>query len=713
MKELNLSNEKIEGENSYTCENDSEKNDTSNDLKVMCEIVTDESKEQHTPKNGEVFKTMDEKSSASRERNSYEKDSGHAVDNSGKEMVRNVMAKKVHPSLEEVSDISKKVLQGFQSEIQFIPLYDDLQIPEKFKLWQMAKPPVSNISIPTKSTPKKINGNFFFNSVPSILYYNKTPFINGNVKIIDILVRECECTYVCEVNVDGDISIENVAAEDFSNLKWLKKVQRFTFLCNRNEIADLSYRYSQFLILNTKADIKTYIFKTPGWRELDGKLCYLTPQGVIGQKIRAKSQYGQSFSSLSPTFTGFRRYLDCIHLTKSPVAAIIILFFALSLSFQLFKSADLVPKFLLFLEGRRGSRKTSLSLALTSIQYSNAPKYTLKATPAALESGLRDYFDAVMLIDDLAPTHELGDLRHLRSNLELMTRIFGDANGKQRCLDYSKNPNVSQYVSQGGCILTGEFISGCESSLARTLILKLDKDDVNLELLTNIQHNKKYVENFAVDYIYHLTRLMEEKGSESIIIDLIQKKGFSYRRSMENRYTNARYNDDFALLKTTVDLLMEVARYGNLLSQNEIEYYYNFFDVAIKQVIGENSNSLSKKSPDNNLINAITYAIESGRFPVVQLGTSCTHQNKILDDEKSYYMTQATCSLIYEDYLKTYKISSSQLSPKEVGDILVKLGIVEEIKEGKRIRKASKISGYGNVRYMRLDKAKLSEHLRE
>ena len=63
--------------------------------------------------------------------------------------------------------------------------------------------------------------------------------------------------------------------------------------------------------------------------------------------------------------------------------------------------------------------KTSLALAMTQVENKKTPTYTLKATGAGLEAGFRDYKDAVMLIDDLAPTNDTAMERELLLDPEL------------------------------------------------------------------------------------------------------------------------------------------------------------------------------------------------------------------------------------------------------------------------------------------------------
>ena len=85
-------------------------------------------------------------------------------------------------------------------------------------------------------------------------------------------------------------------------------------------------------------------------------------------------------------------------ITRSPVASILVLYTAMSVMNSLYRKANFTPKFLLFVHGFRGSYKTSLSLALSQIEYKDTPLFTLKATKAGIESNFRVTLFSTMMI---------------------------------------------------------------------------------------------------------------------------------------------------------------------------------------------------------------------------------------------------------------------------------------------------------------------------
>lgn len=640
-------------------------------------------------------------------------------------MVLRVMAKKAKTNINRASEESKKVLRAYSDNLELIPAFNDLNAFDKMQFaqslkenknshWQSPMIP-QNCQYKKQSQPQIIalSKDFSYEPQTSILRYKGKDFMNCMVEIVEIIKKPSGNSYVCKVTKNGEIIIKEPTVSKFADMLWLKDIEGFTFLCEKNKVSDIAYHYSQLIILNLNGCKKSVFEATPGWKKIGDTYVYITPNGTIGNSYNRFSENGQNFSSITPTNQGFRKYLSCVKLTTSPTAAILILYTAMSLCYSLFKEAEVQPKFIVFLTGERGTRKTAISLALTQIEYSSSPKYILKSTPSALEAGFNEYSNAVMVVDDLSPAPDRAVLSQLTSNLELLVRVFGDATGKRRNYDFL-NEKKQQYVTNGLCVVTGEFVTGCQSSLARCLILENKKGEIDLSMLTRIQQDKHYVEDFAVDFIYHMTMCMKQFGSDAIIKDMIQKHTLYYREVLQERASNPRYIEYFAQLNTTSELIMNIAKFAGLLTDQEIKEYKKIFDEALNEVILKNSNGLALKSPEIVLCNSIIYGIESGRLHLIEYGKLVSNQNNyVIEDESFYYISQSTCCILYNDYIKLYKLDFPQVTPRQVADMLLNLKVIDKQKEGQRLRNAIKINGYGNKRYMLIKKSELYKYLDE
>ncbi|MBQ1992795.1 MAG: hypothetical protein II233_08495 [Clostridia bacterium] len=402
-----------------------------------------------------------------------------------------------------------------------------------------------------------------------------------------------------------------------------------------------------------------------------------------------------------------------IDTTKSNTATILVLYFAMSLVNFLYREVDFTPKFVIFLYGDRGNFKTSLALAMTQIEYKDTPQYTLKGTKAGLESGFRNYKDSVMVIDDLAPTHVVSDRNALLSKLEVIVRAFGDGTGLVRNNDYldkDKALEIDQYLAEGGAVLTGEFFEGCESSLARCVFLNLNKNDVDLSLLSQLQNDKHIVENFTVDFISKISFLLNNTSNN--VLSFIKTRGKEIRSSYSLKFSNERYGEYIAQLQVAADLLMWVANCFGLLTNEEINYYTDRFTSAIQEVIVSNNHKLSIQSPLTVLCNAIVYNLDSENCRVLRLGEPIgAFNNVILFDEEYYYLSQKGCKTLVNDYIKDNGLNLCDFTSTSVADTLKRASIIDFYQEGKVIRKSKKLPGYGSMRFMEISKARLNEHI--
>lgn len=538
-----------------------------------------------------------------------------------------------------------------------------------------------------------------------MLFCNETPFVNCQIAIIGSISSEEENYYQCMINVKGRLFDRKVPAGIFHDTNWVFSTLGVATFGDPNEAKKLLRRYLDFLVHNFDINNNIDMVLKPGWHEIGGKLVYVTPQGVIGyEEIKTISKYGQNFSSLQVEHKAFVEYLRMIDITISHAGAIIILYTAMSLMNTLLRKANFTPKFLLFAHGHRGSYKTSLSLALSQISKSDTPKYTLKATKAGLESAFKIHRSAVMLVDDLAPTQDLHDLKSMKSNLETVVRAFGDGTGHKRA--------TVDYEAEGGAIVTGEISAGaCESSLARCLFIKIEKEKVDVNLLSYLQNSKNIVEQFALNLISNLSYLINDCGEN--VIGFIEKRGKEIRNSYRGKYYNERFGEYQAQLQVTLEILMMIANRFCLLSSEEINSLYNRYISAINEVIVHNNRRLKEQSPITLLCNSIRLAMLDEKVPTISLGTIVSNADKvILKDDNYLYITQKLCCDIANQYLRDNESSVPDFTVKSVADTLETNGIIKAVLEGQDRRKAIRLAAkYGSRRFMKLNIEKFEQFI--
>lgn len=221
----------------------------------------------------------------------------------------------------------------------------------------------------------------------------------------------------------------------------------------------------------------------------------------------------------------FQAIMDFLDISAKLVLMLpLILMAHLSLMFNLFDAAGYVPRFLLFLCGRTGSMKTSVSLALYRIfaEQPTSPTANFKDTEVALEIKLGEANGMVVLVDDYRPPVTAVDGKNNLSKLESIVRAVGDRIAKSR--SNAELGKAKEFLPTGCVVVTGEDLGGTQSSQNRMLIVPINKGDINGKLLKRFQDDPLLTTT-------HIGYFLEWAGDNGdAIIDFI-KANFDRERS--------------------------------------------------------------------------------------------------------------------------------------------------------------------------------------
>lgn len=337
------------------------------------------------------------------------------------------------------------------------------------------------------------------------VYMGGKPIINGIVRILSLEVFEMDNgssikTFICQIIIPNRIpTIMKVPVDEYREGKWLKKCPYLIFKCTNRKASDAIFVYLN-RILEMDGYKSNKIFETPGWKYIGEQFRYVTTQGIIGENYDIKSQFGVQWIPLCANcdeIIRFHQFQSMGKLTAGkPMATILQLYTMQSVLYSLFESANATPKYCLFVEGQKGTLKSSLTSTMTQFGSLKKAKHNFMSSRAGLEAGFADYFDAVMLVDDLMPVESGSERNTIEGNMEFLVRLFGDGTGKMRNLDFCDSNKVRQYWTHGGCVFTGEYHAGCGSSLARMIFLHCDKGDVDIQKLTEYQNSPEILDQF-------------------------------------------------------------------------------------------------------------------------------------------------------------------------------------------------------------------------
>lgn len=228
------------------------------------------------------------------------------------------------------------------------------------------------------------------------------------------------------------------------------------------------------------------IFCHTGWARIDGRWVFLSGGGAIGaDRIEVDlptelQRYALPNRAENP---GEAMGISIRLLEAAPLAVTAPLFAGI------FRAplASIYPLDVsLFLHGPTGALKSSLA-ALFLAHFGDFSRTTLpgawSSTANALEHRAFVLKDVVFVVDDFAPSPL--DARDLESRAARLLRAQGNLAGRGRL-----RSDLSEHLThppRGLILATGEQVPTGQSILARTLMVPLEPDAVNLTMLTELQ----------------------------------------------------------------------------------------------------------------------------------------------------------------------------------------------------------------------------------
>ena len=282
-----------------------------------------------------------------------------------------------------------------------------------------------------------------------------------------------------------------------------------------------------------------------GWQLINGKHIFVhrgckIPRAEIMTKLELPFYKDYQQKDLE---TVWRNSLNLY--ANYEVATVLSVYSFLGVTYKLFDEAGFPPHFLLFLNGKTGSLKTTISkilyTQLSEEQYRQFPRRLDTDTQTSFERALViSGRDTVTLIDDYSPAKTMQKKSEMAGNLETIIRMVGDGSSKSRSnveLEDCRGEGV-----KGMVVLTGELRGKGLSSNLRCLYCELEREYVNLDVVTWFQKEKYAYTTLIEHFTNYLSR--EWITTVSFIKENVENK----RRMAEEFLKERRLIDTLVIL---------------------------------------------------------------------------------------------------------------------------------------------------------------------
>lgn len=491
--------------------------------------------------------------------------------------------------------------------------------------------------------------------------------------------------------------LDKVRLSDLKNGKVLKKVPYHVIYVDESKFKAIWSKYVNFLIERFDGD-EEVLYMRAGWKKIGKKWYYIDGEKALGLKIGNIHALSQRYinSSIDP-YCHYNNFVEMLMVLQDfPKMAVLLLYVFACFLYRIFDVAGCPLKFCMVLVGPRGSRKTSLALCFSQIENKTSPKFNFNATKAGMQASFKNYADAVMLIDDLAPSINPVRKRDNEEKLETIIRLFGDAGERVICTEFMQDGRKKpDYSVAGGCLITGEYYysTGVESSIARTVVLELDKDDIRLEKLSYFQDNPQILESMLHDFLVYVSEHF------SMVCNTMTEQVGICRKEYQAAFSNGRFADYlgqfFAIAEIMGDYLAETS------DSDTVSLVEQLKESSI-DVLRRNDRKMKQRTPINLVARALFDFAESDKS--VEWGNPVDYSDLfIITTKPFYYVRESDLSGIVDAYAKKNAMTYLKMSTQEIAKLLENHEIVTKIKEGDSWRFSKKYPQYDRIRMMKLD----------
>lgn len=416
------------------------------------------------------------------------------------------------------------------------------------------------------------------------------------------------------------LTAADVPATEFHNMSWVMKHWGIapTIRAGQNK-KDLCRDAIQVMAGQVG---QQRIYTHLGWRKLpNGKWVYLHSTGCIGaENISVEIEeilqnYSLPLENKSPKRNA-QASLSLMGVAPREITMPMYALVYLSPLVEPLKRAGIEPNFLLWLNGRTGSRKTSMSLAFLSHfgRFTNAPPASFKDTVNALERRAFATKDTLLLVDDYHPAKSQAESREMEQTAQKLLRMYGDrvARGRLKStIDFQR-----QYPPRGMALVTGEDIPKGHSSSARFLPLEISPDHVDLSKLSKAQKTTNLFAQSMIGYINWLIPQMDT------LPDKLSNHFFELRDYFQQKAEHGRLGEAAAWLQVGFRTMLSYMVDIEAITLDQSEKLESQSETILGQIVEKHGKAVDRENPTKTFVKVLSDLFDTGKVFVKPLHPS-------------------------------------------------------------------------------------------
>jgi Domain of unknown function (DUF3854) len=410
----------------------------------------------------------------------------------------------------------------------------------------------------------------------------------------------------------------SVPASQFASMNWTLEQWGVAATVSAGQSAKDRIREAIQMFSNQEGVSFETLYTHLGWREINGEWVYLHTGGAIGKDGVVTSlsvDVGPALNlyqlpvpqKLHEAVAALKASYDMLEVAPDHLTIPLLL----GVYRSVIDSAD----FALYLAGLTGVRKSELAaLALqhfgSGLDSRHLPG-NWSSTANSLEGLAFAAKDALFVVDDFAPQGNQAEQARYHATADRLFRAQGNSQGRGRLkADGSSRPPKPP---RGLILATGEELPRAHSIRARSLILEVKPNDMNLERLSECQRQAakgSYASALATFIVWLAPRLEQTK-------EQVKQGRTHYRASFIA--SHGRTTDACAELMVTADVWCAFARDAGLLSEVESEEFWTRVFDTLRQIAGGQEQHQRDADPVERFGLLLQSVLTSGRGHLVSV----------------------------------------------------------------------------------------------
>ena len=428
------------------------------------------------------------------------------------------------------------------------------------------------------------------------------------------------------VHADGStLPKVGVTGADLSNFSWL--LDKWGAKCII-EVGQSRKDHLRYYIQTTAEEAEQSTeYHVTGWKKVGGEWHFLLPgDRNINVVLNGKLQHycGADVDDLYDL-------IDAYNLYEKPPASSLVIHPLIAFAFltplnEFLKQAGCMPKFVLFITGRTGTRKSTIAALILSFfgQFTSSDlPMSFRDTANSIIANAFTLKDVLTCIDDFYPSDN-AEMKKLNATAQTVMRAYGDRTGRARLR--SDSTLMESRPPQGNAIITGELSPDVgESGTARYFSLELKEEDVDLGSLSVCQSE-------AADGAYRRTMyaytewLKRRYLCDDSHVEKLKDKLLNWHKTYRNDYyhhnqtCHGRLPETVACLMIGMRFFLQFLKENCVIKQEDQEVELELFRKELYALADLQSESVEQDKPANIFIRKLYALIESGEIVLKRKG---------------------------------------------------------------------------------------------